>query len=81
MCTLRVLLEFRVASGGGLHSFNCATVVAVDQAGETTTAAREHSKLSEQDKVQWLTERLAHSVTDLSRTRPDQNSPNSDKGR
>lgn len=73
--------QFGVSSGGGLHTFNCTAVVAADQAGESTPTAREHSKLSEQDKVQWLTERLAHSVPDLSRTRPDQNSPNSDKGR
>ncbi|XP_040020624.2 zinc fingers and homeoboxes protein 2a [Gasterosteus aculeatus] len=41
-------------------------------AGENTGAAADPSKLSDQDKVQWLTGRLAHSVTDLSRTRPDQ---------
>lgn len=35
----------------------------------------------EQDKVQWLNERLAHSVMDLSRTKAEQNSPASDKGR
>lgn len=64
-----------------VHIFNSTTVGAVEQAGENTAAAREHSKLSDQDKVQWLTDRLAHSVTDLSRTRPDQNSPSTDKGR
>ncbi|XP_026149465.1 zinc fingers and homeoboxes protein 2a isoform X2 [Mastacembelus armatus] len=49
--------------------------------GENTTTP-EPSKLSDQDKVQWLNDRLAHSVTDLSRTRPDQTSSSSaDKGR
>ncbi|XP_068426188.1 zinc fingers and homeoboxes protein 2a [Clinocottus analis] len=52
------------------------------EAGENAAAATEHSKLSDQDKVQWLTGRLAHSVTDLSRTRPDQTSAGTaDKGR
>lgn len=56
--------------------------VKVEEAGENTAAATEHSKLSDQDKVQWLTDRLAHSVTDLSRTRPDQTSSGAaDKGR
>ena len=51
------------------------------EAGEKA-AATEHSKLSDQDKVQWLTDRLAHSVTDLSRARPDQTSSSTaDKGR
>ncbi|KAG7229364.1 hypothetical protein INR49_012881 [Caranx melampygus] len=55
--------------------------VKVEEAGEKT-AATEHSKLSEQDKVQWLTDRLAHSVTDLSRARPDEpSSGTADKGR
>ncbi|XP_040900017.1 zinc fingers and homeoboxes protein 2a [Toxotes jaculatrix] len=55
--------------------------VKVEETGENT-AATEHSKLSEQDKVQWLTDRLAHSVSDLSRTRPDQTSSSpADKGR
>lgn len=55
--------------------------VKVEEAGEKT-AATEQSKLSEQDKVQWLTDRLAHSVTDLSRTRPDEpSSGTADKGR
>lgn len=53
-----------------------------EEAGENTAAATEHSKLSNQDKVQWLTDRLAHSVGDLSRTRPDQTSSSTaDKGR
>ncbi|XP_073340956.1 zinc fingers and homeoboxes protein 2-like [Pagrus major] len=57
-------------------------VAAVEEAGENTAAVTEHSKLSDQDKVQWLTDRLAHSVTDLSRTRPDQTgSGAADKGR
>ncbi|GAA6224393.1 zinc fingers and homeoboxes protein 2 [Lates japonicus] len=55
--------------------------VKVEEAGENTSAT-EHSRPSEQDKVQWLTDRLAHSVTDLSRTRPDQTSSSTaDKGR
>ncbi|XP_029359611.1 zinc fingers and homeoboxes protein 2a isoform X1 [Echeneis naucrates] len=45
------------------------------------TKATEPSKLSEQDKVQWLSDRLAHSVADLSRTKPDQTSSSTDKGR
>ncbi|XP_062277921.1 zinc fingers and homeoboxes protein 2-like [Scomber scombrus] len=54
----------------------------VGEAGENTAAATEHSKLSDQDKVQWLTDRLAHSVTDLSRARPDQTSSSAaEKGR
>ncbi|KAK5862683.1 hypothetical protein PBY51_018052 [Eleginops maclovinus] len=57
-------------------------VGAVDEACVNAAAAPEHSKLSDQDKVQWLTDRLAHSVTDLSRTRPDQTSTSpADKGR
>lgn len=55
---------------------------AVEEACESAAAAPEHSKLSDQDKVQWLTDRLAHSVTDLSRTRPDQTSSSpADNGR
>ncbi|XP_034729597.1 zinc fingers and homeoboxes protein 2-like [Etheostoma cragini] len=55
---------------------------AVGEAIENRAAAAEHSKLPNQDKVQWLTDRLAHSVTDLSRTRPDQTSSSAaDKGR
>lgn len=57
-------------------------VAAVDETAENAAAVTEHSKLSDQDKVQWLTDRLAHSVTDLSRTRPDQTgSGTADKGR
>lgn len=56
--------------------------VKVEVAGENTAAETEPSKLSNQDKVQWLTDRLAQSVTDLSRTRLDQNSSSTaDKGR
>ncbi|XP_028280589.1 zinc fingers and homeoboxes protein 2a isoform X2 [Parambassis ranga] len=52
-----------------------------EEAAENTAAA-EHSKLPDQDKVQWLTDRLTHGVTDLSRTKQDQTSPNTvDKGR
>ncbi|KAK5922694.1 hypothetical protein CgunFtcFv8_019935 [Champsocephalus gunnari] len=57
-------------------------VGAVEEACESAAAAPEHSKLSDQDKVQWLTDRLAHSVTDQSRTRPDQTSSSpADNGR
>lgn len=60
---------------------NCTAVGAVEQAGENTTATRENSKPSDQDKVQRLNERLAHSVMDLSRAKAEQNSPSTDKGR
>lgn len=54
----------------------------MEDAGENAAAATEHSKLSDQDKVQWLTDRLANSVTDLSRARPDQTSSSTaDKAR
>ncbi|XP_028984341.1 zinc fingers and homeoboxes protein 2a [Betta splendens] len=57
------------------------TAAAVEEAGENT-AATEQSKLSDQVKVQRLNDRLAHSVADLGRTRPDQNSFNTaDNGR
>ncbi|XP_035019805.1 zinc fingers and homeoboxes protein 2 [Hippoglossus stenolepis] len=53
---------------------------AVEEAGENA-AATEPSKLSEHDEVERLTDRLAHSVTDLSQTRPDQTiSGTADKG-
>lgn len=62
--------------------FNTTAVAAVEETGENAAAVTEHSKLSDQDKVQWLTDRLAHSVTDMSRTRPDQTgSGTADKGR
>lgn len=60
------------------HVINSATVDTGDQAGEKAAVGAAHTKLLDHDKVQWLTDRL---VTDLSRTRPDQNSPNTDKGR
>ncbi|MEQ2199500.1 hypothetical protein XENOCAPTIV_030994 [Xenoophorus captivus] len=45
-------------------------------------AAAENSKLSSQDKGHWLAKRLTQGVTDLCRTRKDQNSCGaSDKGR
>lgn len=48
----------------------------------STLCSVEESGENEKDKVQWLTDRLANSVTDLSRTRQDQTSPNTaDKGR
>lgn len=50
---------------------------AADQPAEKAAQA----KLSEQDRVQWLTDRIAHGVTDLIRTRPDQTSPSAEKGR
>lgn len=60
---------------------NATSLCVVEEAAENTAAA-EHSKLPEQDKVQWLTDRLAHGVTDLCRTKQDQTSPNTvDKGR
>ncbi|XP_029927327.1 zinc fingers and homeoboxes protein 2a [Myripristis murdjan] len=62
-----------------------AKPVKAQDAGEDAAenpAETEHSKLSNQDIVQWFTDRLGHGVTDLSRTRPDQTSPNTaDKGR
>lgn len=51
-----------------------STATAAEKADESAAAATERSKLSEQDKVQRLTDRLAHSVTDLSLTKPDQTS-------
>ncbi|CAI5662962.1 zinc fingers and homeoboxes protein 2a isoform X2 [Oreochromis niloticus] len=55
--------------------------VKVDEAVEKVSTP-EQSKQSEQDKVQRLADRLADGVTDLSRTRPDQNSSNAtEKGR
>lgn len=64
------------------YDCNCTAVGAVEQAGENTTATRENSKpSSDQDKVQRLNERLAHSVMDLSRAKAEQNSPSTDKGR
>lgn len=66
----------------GVHIFSSTTVGAVEEACESAAAAPEHSKLSDQDKVQWLTDRLAHSVTDQSRTRLDQTSSSpADNGR
>ncbi|XP_068178935.1 zinc fingers and homeoboxes protein 2-like [Antennarius striatus] len=54
--------------------------VSVGETGENTAAATEPSKLLDQDKVQWLNDRI--SVTDLSRGRPDQTSSSAaDKGR
>lgn len=65
-----------------VEPLKAAGAVEEEEAGENTAAATEHSELSDQDKVQWLTDRLAHSVTDLSRTRPDQTSSGTaDKGR
>nr|XP_046254727.1 zinc fingers and homeoboxes protein 2-like [Scatophagus argus]XP_046254728.1 zinc fingers and homeoboxes protein 2-like [Scatophagus argus]XP_046254729.1 zinc fingers and homeoboxes protein 2-like [Scatophagus argus] len=56
--------------------------VTVEEARENTAAVTEHSKQSNQDKVQWLTDKLTHSVTDLNRTRPEQTtSSTTDKGR
>lgn len=55
--------------------------VKVDEDAEKV-AATEHSKLSDQDKDQRLTDRLADGVTDVSRTKQDQNSSNAtEKGR
>lgn len=60
----------------------CPSLAAVVEASAETTAATEPSKLSALDKVQQLTDRITQSVTDLSRTRPDQTGPGgADKGR
>ncbi|XP_077384240.1 zinc fingers and homeoboxes protein 2-like [Festucalex cinctus] len=57
----------------------------VEEAGEkkaAEAASVENSKLSNPDTVQWLTEKLTHSVSDLSQARLDQNSSSiSEKGR
>lgn len=53
----------------------------MDQPGEKAAATTVQAKLSDQDKVQWLTDRIAHGVTELIRTRPDQTSPSAEKGR
>nr|XP_020489977.1 LOW QUALITY PROTEIN: zinc fingers and homeoboxes protein 2 [Labrus bergylta] len=51
----------------------------MEEAGENTAASTEHS---DPDKVQRLTDRLAHSVPDLSQAGPDQTSSSTaDKGR
>ncbi|XP_041649452.1 zinc fingers and homeoboxes protein 2-like [Cheilinus undulatus] len=56
-----------------------AKAVKMEEVGENTAATTERS---DRDKVQWLTDRLAQSVTDLSRAGPDQTSSNAaDKGR
>ncbi|XP_056141677.1 zinc fingers and homeoboxes protein 2a [Lampris incognitus] len=56
-------------------------VGAGEEAGESLAAA-ECTKLSNQEIVQWFTNRLSQSVTDMSRTKPDQTSSNTnDKGR
>ncbi|XP_061631527.1 zinc fingers and homeoboxes protein 2-like isoform X1 [Phyllopteryx taeniolatus] len=57
----------------------------VEEAGEKKTAeaaSTENSKLSNPDTVQWLTEKLTHSVSDLGQARLDQTSSNiAEKGR
>ncbi|KAM9806394.1 zinc fingers and homeoboxes protein 2-like isoform 1-T2 [Syngnathus typhle] len=56
----------------------------VEEAGEkkTTAASMENSKQSNPDTVQWLTEKLTHSVPDLSQARLDQTSSSiAEKGR
>ncbi|XP_074539576.1 zinc fingers and homeoboxes protein 2a [Halichoeres trimaculatus] len=57
--------------------------VKMEEAAENTAATTEGPKLSDKDKVQWLTDRLTHNATDLSRAGPDQNSSAAaaDKGR
>lgn len=61
--------------------FQILHLCSVDKAVEKVSTP-EQSKQPEQDKVQRLTDRLADGVTDLSRTRPDQNSSNAtEKGR
>lgn len=50
--------------------------------GAAGAAAAEQSKLPDPDTVQWLTDRLTHSVTDLSRAKLNQTgSSPADKGR
>lgn len=79
LCTLYPFIIFVCLSW---CIFNSTAVGAVEEGAENTAAATEPSKLSDQDKVQWLTDRLAHSVTDLSRTRLDQTSSSTaEKGR
>lgn len=56
------------------------SVAAADQPGEKAAAATAQAR-TDRDKVQWLTDRIAHGVTDLIRTRPDQTSPSTEKGR
>ncbi|KAM3873427.1 zinc fingers and homeoboxes protein 2a [Diretmus argenteus] len=64
------------------YSLFGSTALGVGEAAAESPAATERSTLSNQDIVQWFTNRLGHSVTDLSRSRPDQTSPNTaDKGR
>ncbi|XP_057689982.1 zinc fingers and homeoboxes protein 2a [Corythoichthys intestinalis] len=56
----------------------------VEEPGDKKTAAAsmENSKLSNPEAVQWLTEKLTHSVSDLSQARLDQTSSNiAEKGR
>lgn len=53
----------------------------MELASGNAPTTKEHLKASEQDKVQWLNERLVHSVMDLSRAKAEQNSPAADKGR
>lgn len=60
----------------------CTAVISVELASGNAPTTKEHLKASEQDKVQWLNERLVHSVMDLSRGKAEQNSPAAaDKGR
>lgn len=62
--------------------FHSSPVGAADQPGEKAAAATTvQAKLPDQDKVQWLTDRIAHGVTDLIRTRLDQTSPSAENGR
>ncbi|XP_076006624.1 zinc fingers and homeoboxes protein 2a [Genypterus blacodes] len=58
-----------------------AKAVKVEEAGANAEAA-EQLKVSNQDKAQWLADRLDHSVTDLSRGKPDQTGSSlAEKGR
>lgn len=61
--------------------YKCTAVISVELASGNAPTTKEHLKASEQDKVQWLNERLVHSVMDLSRAKAEQNSPAADKGR
>ncbi|XP_053738015.1 zinc fingers and homeoboxes protein 2a [Synchiropus splendidus] len=73
--------DLRKPSSENNHSSEVKTDKATE-AAEKTAAVKEYYKLSDQDTVQWLTDRLAHSVSDLSRANLDQNNSNGvEKGR
>lgn len=66
----------------GVFFFIHNSFISVELASGNAPTTKEHLKASEQDKVQWLNERLVNSVMDLSRGKAEQNSPVvADKGR